>query len=461
MGDIKYLDPGKKVVLLTRSGAVITQSGYAPTEYDLGNNPNSYWKDVVAVRRYKRFGLESVALWGNNNLKPLWLLELLSQSHINAQLIYTKVSLAVAHLFAFRWELRDDPVTGIPQPTKVPFDPGPEIRAILAHNNTRKLIRSRGTDFYITGNAFGVPMLARNPRYGVVDWKHIDASTARCEVQNPETKKVEGYYVCADWRKPRFKRENNGEYFLEPDPNVRRYNAFDPDQWDRYYQSIHHSRLYWTGEPYYGIQPWHYAFNWIGYGNQMPVWLNANIMNSFNIKYHIEYPDDYFAYLKEDFDTDAEREAEKERVWKKIDDNLMGAQNAQKSIKTPFKNDPMTGQPMAGWKITPLKNELHDDAFIRAFFASQVASISAHGLDQSLASIVTEGRMPTSGSDKRISYQLHEVLKTEEVRQIMVEPLEIMRDTRGWDPEMQFGFVGRNIVTLAEDKQGTTPQQMM
>ena len=136
---------------------------------------------------------------------------------------------------------------------------------------------------------------------------------------------------------------------------------------------------------------------------------------------------------------------------------LAGAENAQKTFFTSFKTDPQTGQSLAGWEIKAIPNDIKDEAYIKAFYASNVASVSSMGVDPALAGIQMEGRMPASGSDKRISYQLHEVLKNDEAREVMVEPLEIYRDANGYDPEIQFGFLRRNIVTLAEDETGTRP----
>lgn len=462
MDSIKFLDPAGQVAIMSKTGAIVMASTYMPDQTANANTVYGADAKVVPVGGYNKNGLDKVAHWGSNNLKPLWILQMLSQSHINAQLIYTKVSLAVAQMYTFKWELSEDPRTGMLQPRKVPFDPGPEIRQMLNHSKAKNLVRARATDYFITGNTWAKFILHRDPARGIADIIHVDASTARCELEEPKTKQVQAHYVCSDWRNPKFKKANeNGTYELVPDPTVRRYPAFDPANPARFYQSIHHSRMYWTGEPYYGIQPWHNAFNWIGYGNQMPIWLLANIQKAYNIKYHIQYPDDYFSYLNEMFDTDEKRIAEKKRVLQELDDSLAGAENAQKTIKTPFKTDPMTGKVAAEWKITPIQNDLKDEAFIKAFYASQIASVSSQGLDPALASIQFEGRMPISGSDKRISYQLHEVLKNDEVRQIMVEPFEILRDSRGWDPEMQFGFIGRNIVTLAEDASGATANQIM
>jgi hypothetical protein len=459
--EVEFLDPAKKVAVLSKSGAIVTQASYSPdAPY---NSINGEGAEYISFASLTGRGLNEVAPWGNNNLKPLWLLQLLCESHINAQLIYTKVSLAVKDLYCFKWELRPDPVTNLPVPTKVAVDPGPEIRAILRTKKMKRLIRSRATDFFITGNTFLKIYLSRDAS-SISKMEHVDASYVRAEKERVGKNGINNYYVCKDWRSPYWKANEKDADSADPfhrDVNVRRYPAFDEDNPMRFYQSILHSRMYWTGEAYYGVQPWHFSYNWIAYGNKMPIWLSANINRAWNIKYHIQYPDDYFDYLDE-MDLDPKgKEAAKTKFFQELDKALSGSENAMKAIKTPVKLDRLEGKYAVGWEIKPLPNDLKDEAFIKAFFASQISATSSHGVDPALAAIQMEGRMPISGSDKRISYQLHEVLKNDEVREIMVEPLELLRDTKGWDPELEFGFIGRNIVTLAEDKTGQSKPQLM
>lgn len=451
---VKFLDSHRKVAYLSKTGAVVTSANYAAPENDIYTYEYDVKKtEVTPYSLYSQLGIE-VAPWGNNNLKPNYLLMLLAQSGINSQLIYTKVSFALGHIFAFRWGEDEQG-----NPKKFPFDPGPAIRRYLHHRNTRRMVRARATDFLIHGNTWGMPVINRAASE-IMDWKHVDAFSCRQALINQRTKKVEHHYVCSDWRQPVWSPERN----QHPDdhrPTVRRYPAFREMTPFRFFQSLHHSKLYWSGQPYYGIQPWHASHNWINYANQMPVWASANINRSFNIKYHIEYPEGYFDYLDKEYETIEERQAEEDRFFKEFDELLAGSENAMTTLFTSYKTDDFNRKDFAGWKITPLKNDIKDDAFLKAFESSNNASTSSHWVDFSLAGIQFEGKMPASGSDKRISYQLHEVLKNDEVREIMLEPLYIMRDANGWDPDMEFGIMKRNIVTLAEDKTGVDSPKIM
>lgn len=430
------IDPSGTFAVLDRSGAIVSANSYSPFKAQGGI------MQALSIGGLQSRGMK-IAPWGANNLMPLFLLQLLADSNINAQLIATNVSFAMGRLYTFKWG-RDAEGWEEKQPMQAP----PEIERYLKSHAVRTLLRSRATDFFLLGNTWAKFKLARGGQ-GIAAIEHVDASCCRAELMNAAGK-VKHYFVGHDWLKPSYKGADNSN-----GANVQRFPAFNTADPLRYFQSIHHSRLYWAGRPYYGIQPWHFGHSWISYGNKMPLWLSTNINKAHNIKYHIRYPVDYFEYLDNgQFETEEKKRAEKARVFNLIDDMLAGAENAQKTFFSEHKIDQMTGKTLSDWQIEAIPNDIKDEAFIKAYYASNVAAASAHGIDPSLANIQLEGRMPASGSQKRISYQMHELLYTEEVRQIMVEPLEIMRDVNGWPSEMQFGFAVRNIVTLAEDESG-------
>jgi hypothetical protein len=439
---VKYLDSARKIAVLNRTGAVVTASSYLP-ENELGSSSSSQGPIMTTVGEYSGRGLSKVARWGKNNLKPNYWLQLLGESNINEQLIATKVNFALGRVYAFKWEEQED---GTHKKVKIDIDP--QILRYMNSRKVRRVLRARATDFFIHGNVWAKMKLNRG-RDAVADIEHIDAFRCRLEMKNKG--KVNGHYICADWRYPRWTNEKK-QY--SENCNVIRWPSFDEERPLRYMISMLHSKFYWSGQEYYGKQPWQSGHNWINYSNKMPVWGAANINRAFNIKYHIKYPDSYFDYLEDEFDTVEEREAEKDRVFLHLDSILAGAENAQTTFFTSFEIDPMSGRSMASWEIEAVKSDLKDDAFIKAFEVSNSAMTSAQGVDPSLAGILLHGKMPPSGSEKRISYQLHEVLKTDEVREIMFEPWSIMRDVNGWDPDLQFGIQVRNIVTLAEAEGG-------
>lgn len=427
MSNLTYLDSSRKVAYLSRSGAVVTAAGYAP---DYSNTVKGMTAQIVPVASYEG-KLKDVAKWGDNNLKPNFLLELLAGSNINSQLIYRSVSFALGKLYTFKWQ-PDESGQFI---RRVPVSE-PRLEQYLRTHQVRQLMRQRATDFVIFGNTFARINITRD-RQSFFSADHLDAFSCRLDKERNRV------FMHPKWDAPKVDDLSELPLFDRNNPGAHGAAAL-------------HSKLYWPGHPFYGVQPWHAGHNWITFANSIPVWMSANINKSYNIKYHIQYPENYFDYLNEEYNTPEERDAAKDLFFVRFDNMLSGAEAAQTTIYTAYSLDPVTGKPNGTWTITPVPNDLKDDAFVKAFETSNSAMTSAHGIDPSLAGVESAGKMPASGSEKRIAYQIHEVLATQEVREIMVEPLEIMRDMNGFDPEIQFGFLKPNIVTLAEDKSGLT-----
>jgi len=311
-------------------------------------------------------------------------------------------------------------------------------------------MRARATDYYFGGNAFCRMVLARNPdKYGIAHIDHVDSTQTRSEMQNSDTRKIEHFFISADWLNPVYNQKSPLK------GNTRKYKSFDENDPLKFFRSIHHSKIYWPGQVYYGVQPWHSASNWIGFANKIPVWMDSNITHSYNIKYHIEYPSNYFDEYKGL--PPEEYQKERERVFDEMDTWLAGQKNVGKTFYSKRFKNPLNNQEYSEWKITPIKNDIKDEAFVKAYNSSNSAMTSAWGIDPSLASIQREGKFGGSGSEMRISYQLHIALKVQAARSIMVEPLEVVRDVNGWDPEVKFGFINKNVVTLAENSSGMTP----
>lgn len=443
---------GEGMVIGQASSSLITPYAYKgpqPTGFD--PFPNHYYTKVATPdgEEYQ------IAPWGGDNLKPLNWLKLLAESNIAPAMLSTKVDFAVGErIYPYVEELRFDEATEQMRVIKRPVDMPPALKAWLKGIQYQKLLRARATDYYFSGNAFARMVPARDPeRYGIAFIDHVDS----CEVRSEQMKRgrVNHYFVSSDWMRPVYNPEDREA------SNTVRYKAWSKSN-PLAYRSIHHSKIYWPGQPYYGIQPWHSASNWIGFANKIPVWMDSNISNSYNIKYHITYPSDYFSYTKNWSEEKAKKE--EDRVFAEFDNWLAGEKNAGKTFFSRGKIDPMTGKLMDSWRIEPLKNDLKDSAWMDAYKTSQSALTSGWDINPALANIMNEGKFTTSGSELRIAYQLHIALKVPAARAIMVEPLELAYEINhelgvpGFEIEgLKFGFINKNVLTLAETSGGTSP----
>lgn len=411
-------------------------------KYKAGADPDAPLIGLSAMRSH---GFD-VARWGTDNLKPYYLLKLLAESNISPQLIATSIDFALGD----RWYLYRE----ILEPTdrgnvRVRIEPieNTEIEDWLERTDVMKILRARATDHYIYGNAFAQFVLSRDAK-DIAFLNHIDASQARVEViKNRESEHV---YQCPDWTRPSYAPNTPEE------GNVRRYKMFNPKKPLQYFRSVMHSKHYWPGQTYYGVRPWHSASNWILFANKIPVWMRTNIENGYTIRFHVEYPSDYFDYITTE--KPEEIQAEKDRVFDEFDAWLAGEKNAGKTFFSPVKFDPMTGKKGEGWNIIPIKPEILDEAFVKAYTQTNNAMTSSFGIDPSLASIQQEGKF-NSGSEKRIAAQLHQILRTPEARQIILEPFnEVIAKVNGWGRGVKIGLLNRNITTLDQDHSGLSQE---
>ncbi len=419
------------------------------TEKDKFNSYQTASTSVSITDEGSKKNKFDIAKWGADNQLPLHWCALLEANNITPQLLTTKVDFAIGSgWYLYKEEIIYDETQGKAVRRKTPVR-DPQIEAFLKYIDANNIFRAMATDFYFSGNVFAKVILAREPsRYGIATVEHIDSSYVRAEIMKKG--KVQHYFLCNDWSKPTYNSSKLSE------SNVRKYKSFNKDEPFAYYRTIWHGKYYWPGHPYYGIQPWHSAFDWIDFANQILTWMKANIENSYSPKYHIQYPETYFAHLENLPEKEAEKEEEK--VFNEMDDWLAGEKNAGKATYTSYSIDPLTGKDRATWKIDPLKVDQQDETYIKAWRTSNEALISAFGIDPTLANIVNDSKF-SSGSQKRIAAQVHEALYVSGCRLKIVELFEYIGRANGWDEEVKIGFLGKNVVTLDQDKGGITEEQ--
>ena len=399
-----------------------------------------------------------IAPWGADNLQPLRWLKLLHENNIAPSLLNTQVNFAVGERhYLYVEELKYDEQTDTMQVKRVPYD-SPEVSrfiSMLGNGHPSKFFRRCATDYYFSGNVFTRMVTARNPeKYGVAFLDHIDSTQARLE--RMKKGRVNHAWISEDWADVRY-APSDRDY-----SNTVRYKMWSPADPFKYYRSIYHSKIYFPGEHYYGRQPWHSADDWIGFANRIPVWMSANIDNSYNIKYHIIYPEYFFDYAKNW--PEKKRKAEESRVKNEFDMWLAGKHNVGKAFYSKGKLDKYTGKMMDTWRIEPIKADINDRAFIDTYKVSQGALTAGFDVNPSLANIPAEGKFSTSGSELRIAAQLHQALKVQGAQAAITEPIEeairanFDQGIPGFtNREVKVGFVMRPVLTLDQNKAGMAP----
>lgn len=451
---IQHIAPG--VAISHKVGAV-----YTPANLNRGVDP------IIRVdpfpdnfyTRVQQIGEDiEIAPWGIDNLEPFRWLSLLHKNNIAPSLLNTQVNFALGERhYLYVEDLGYDEATDTMQVRRVPYRSEPLEAWIRKLDKCcpEKFFRRRAMDYYFSGNVFNRFVLARDPeRGGIAYLDHIDSTQVRLERMSRG--EVKHAYVCDDWRTPIYDPSDRDR---SNTTRFKTWRAYDPY---RFYKTIYHTKIYFPGEVYYGRQPWHSATNWIGFANRIPVWMNSNIENSYNIKYHITYPEFYFDYLRDL--PEREQREEQDRVFQEFDLWLAGHDNVSKTFFTKGKYDKLNGRMMDSWRIEPVKNDVQDRAWLDAYKTSLGALAAGFDVNPNLANIPAEGKFSTSGSELRIAAQLHQALKVQAARAAIVEPVEraIRINARmgieGFDnPDVKIGFMSRNIVTQDVSRLGITP----
>lgn len=218
---------------------------------------------------------------------------------------------------------------------------------------------------------------------------------------------------------------------------------------------------------YYPIPSWWGGWEWIELSNCIPQFHKANLLNGYNIRWHVEIPADYFLdYVAYNDSSTAEAQAAvlttaKEREQEFMDNVnqfLAGISNAGRTIFTKYELDKAVGKDYPGIKIKALDYDMKDKALLDLFDKSNTANISAQGIHPTLANIETQGRL-SSGTEIRNAYLMWLIINTYQPRRKMLKPVELVKRVNGWPAEVFYGIRDFELTALSEDKSGIQTRQ--
>lgn len=248
----------------------------------------------------------------------------------------------------------------------------------------------------------------------------------RKKKRNKETGRMEGFYISHDWS--------------EEVPKKVFIPAFDQRNPFRYPNAIYEHKLVSNSNDYYITPRWYSSLKWLEVAARIPDWIASNIDNSINIKYHITYPEKYFEELYPVEKSGSEQkqrediEKAKAELFQSLDNMLAGEKNVGKNFITAFVID-HNGNQLPGWSITPITNDIKDEAWLKADQSAAIRTLTGHGVDAGLAGVVLSNSTSGSGSDVREKLNAHNQLKTIIPRQTTTEWFEIVKRVNGWKPQ--------------------------
>jgi hypothetical protein len=387
------------------------------------------------------------AIWGSDNNYPQRLIDENMSQETSAGALAFKIG---AHwgkgLFFYEKDVDADGNEKIKMIkfSKLP----PEIKQFWRYNNLPNFSQGTVIDFEWFNFYYGqyIPNKLGSKIIGV-NW--MRTKDVRSGKRDPKTGKIPAYYISGEWPNP-----------MQND--VAELPVFDIQDPFKYPNAIAKHQLVSVDKDYYPTAYWQSNFTWLRTAKKIPIWIDSNINNSVNIKYHVEIPEQYFIdlYPESNFPTGldaclkARKEAE-ETIKDEIDKCLAGAENASKIFYTKFAVD-ANGQVLPGWKINELKNELKDGAWLSAYDTAAAAICTAHGVDPGLSGLrMSKALTAGSGSDTREKFNFYIQLKTVIPRQTTLEWWENVKLINGWDEDIHLGYRDVFLDTIDKTKTGT------
>ncbi|MBF9239456.1 hypothetical protein I2I05_18835 [Hymenobacter sp. BT683] len=367
-----------------------------------------------------------IAPWGKDNLQPQQMLELIYNNHIKPQLITTaRDFLLGSRVGCFKRSIKEG---------KIVVEPviDTEMEDWFESIDGDAAMQSLAYNLEGFANYFSVLSLAsKNYVEGI---QSFDATVVRALVTTKP--RPEKYALHHDWRN--FKADE-----------AKVLPAYDPRNPTKYGECLLHGRDWTPGQKYYDMPPYWGTRKWTEVSNKIPRFHSSGLDNGYNLKYHIKIPQGYFDQFG-----DAEKQKAAERdLMGAMNEMLAGVENADKAFVSKFAVDAM-GKALPGWEIVPIENKMSDKAYDSVNTQANIAHTSGHGIDPSLAGIDTGGKFGGSGSEKRISYQLHIALRTPTKRKILLQTLKAAHAIMGFNRAHQFGFEDVDLTTLAENPTG-------
>ncbi len=308
-----------------------------------------------------------------------------------------------------------------------------EIEDFLFRNQS--YLMQAGKDFYKYINVF--PEMILNTGRTKIDWLTArPAGHCRLALQN-KSSAITKCYVNANWPDAEYNHKDTLKRpvidpFLRPEELRKRRDGLE------YIYPL----SYPTGKSYYQLADWNgiRTNGWLDLANEIPKFKMALMKNQMTVKYHIEMPDYWMGWKYQDswdkMDAKQKQEAQIKEVAK-FDDFLKASENAGKSITTPFKTDPNSGQKHEGWKITAIDDKLKDGMYLEDSVEATIKIFSAIGLDPALFGIIPgKGGSNRSGSDKREALNIYISMIQAHI-DIVLRPYDFISWFNGWNNEKQ------------------------
>lgn len=321
----------------------------------------------------------------------------------------------------------------------------------MRRSNINRYLYEGSKDIYWFFNAFPEIILS-NDRKTIAQLCIQPAEQCRWEKQNSKGI-VENCYINAN-----FPDDNENNERTKKVPVLDPY--YDPAQTlmakTSGFNFIYPLSIPSPGCTYYQLADWNSIreSGWLDVSRAIPKFKKHLLEMQLNIKYHIEISSEYWKMKWPDWEklTAAEKKENINAELQNFNNVMSGVEKSGNSLVTAMRTDFNLGKEFSMWKITPIDDKLKDGKFLEEGKDASLNKMSAIGLHPALVGTMPNNGMGGAGSNIREAYNLH-MLSVKAHQDILLEPLDVVKNYNKWPEELVFRFRNSFMTTLDAGKE--------
>lgn len=390
-----------------------------------------------------------IAFWGDDNDFPQKVIEDVRKDSELGPLLNKKADLLYAGGIVWGIPDFDDQGNEFLRPL-----PDKEENRKIARWMDRSRINSRylhegSVDLFWFFNAFPELILS-NDRSEIVQLCIQAAEDCRWELQN-SAGIVPFCYISKDWPSATEKTAKKVpvlDPYYDPADSLRKIKSGN--------NFIYPLSIPTPGSTYYQVADWNglREGGWLAISQAIPKFKINLLENQLNIKYHIEILDDYWSIKFNDWESlsDAEKKVRVDGELTNFTNVMSGVEKSGNSLVTAMSKDVATGKEFSMWKINVIDNKIKNGEFLEEGKDASLQKMAAVGLHSALVGTMPNDGMGGAGSNIREAYNLNNFINRPK-QEILLEPLGVVRDYNGWNPDCVFRIRNSFMNTLDKGKE--------
>lgn len=320
-----------------------------------------------------------------------------------------------------------------------------KVEEWFKRTNIKKFLRELSNEYWRFWNVFVEAVMTKD-RSEIYSLNVQESTFCRFATQNERTGQIDKVYISANWHLG----DTENSFYTIPVPCLDPYNEpAEQIRKGKKYKYILPVQGTDSGRIGYQYAPHHTLLEskWLELSNEIGSYKLSLIRNQIAVKYIIYVHEKYWYVKYPEWDEmlDADKINKINTLKTEIEEKLSGTKNAGKSIHIPMSFDEHTQKLEKLIEIEAVKDEIKEGTWIAESLESVSHILFALGLDSWVGN--TPGKSSFSGSDKREAYNIF-ITNSKPDQDIMLEPLELVRDYNGWNPEYKFWFRNYYLQTL-------------